>query len=382
MGRPHQRVNVRRPAWSYQKEEELELNMTRSARHCHWSTLLLSLLCAVLGCGGGAAGTAPADPVPVVSDSLKIPLTDMGSRRYLGFAGGLYPGGNDVPPSHLAQGLARARAIRPLDVNGNPSANGKYVLLSIGMSNTTQEFCSTGSNAPCASWSFMGQASVDPAVNHTTLAFVNGARGGQAAPSWLSPASAEYDRIRDTWLAPNGLSEKQVQVAWVKLANAQPTVSLPASTSDAYTFESQLGTVARTLEQRYPNLQQVFFSSRIYAGYATSTLNPEPYAYENGFSVKWLVQAQIDQAARGSIVDARAGDLNYASTPWLAWGPYLWAAGMTPRSDGLVWTIDDVDASDRTHPSQSGEQKVARLLLDFFKASPATQCWFVAGRTC
>jgi hypothetical protein len=255
-------------------------------------------------------------------------------------------------------------------------------MVSIGMSNTTQEFCSTNSGSPCASWSFMGQAAADPSVNNTTLVIVNGARGGQAASSWTSPTSPEYDRIRDTWLTPSGLSEKQVQIAWVKVADAQPTVSLPSSASDAYTLVSEMSTIARTLKQRYPNLQQIFFSNRTYAGYATTTLNPEPYAYESGFAVKWVVQAQIDQMASGSLQNSRAGDLNYTTVaPWLAWGPYLWTKGTAGRSDGLIWTTADVE-SDGTHPSQSGEQKVGRLLLDFFKTSPVTQCWFVAGGSC
>jgi hypothetical protein len=322
----------------------------------------------------------PTDPGP---DNEKIPISDMTlSQTYLGYAGGLYPGGNTIPTAHLAAGVARARAIRPLDVNGNPSSTGKFVLVSFGMSNTTQEFCSGASTPPCATWSFMGQAVADAAVNRSTLVIVNGARGGQTAAAWISPSSAEYDRIRDNWLTPSGLSEQQVQIAWVKVANAQPIVSLPSTASDAFTLVTQMGTIARTLKQRYPNLQQIFFSSRIYAGYATTTLNPEPYAYETGFAVKWVVQAQIDQIQQNRIVDARAGDLDYRTgAPWLAWGPYLWGSGMTPRSDGLVWTVGDLEG-DGTHPAQSGEQKVGTLLLNFFKTSPATSCWFVASQTC
>ncbi len=331
-------------------------------------------------CGGREAAGPPSSG----ADTTKISINDMtaANARYLGFEGGLYQGGNAIPAAHLTAGMSHAKAIQPLDVNGNPSASGRYILISIGMSNTTQEFCAAGSSPPCSSWSFVGQASVDPAVNNTTLAIVNGARGGQAASSWTSPTSPEYDRIRDSWLTPSGLSERQVQVAWVKVANPNPTLSLPASTSDAYTLVSQMGTIARTLKQRYVNLQLVFFSSRIYAGYATTSLNPEPYAYESGFSVKWIVQAQIDQIQQGSIQNVRAGDLDYRTiAPWIGWGPYLWTRGTVPRSDGLIWTTSDVE-SDGTHPSQSGEQKVGTLLLDFFKTSPVTQCWFLAGRSC
>src|SRR5213595_3170239 len=335
---------------------------------------------AITACTG--ASTASGPPTSA-ADTAKVPLTDMTTdARYLGFAGGLYPGSNALPSAHEAAGAVAARAVKPVDVNGIPSASGRYVLLSIGMSNTTQEFCSANAGAACASWSFMGQAAADAAVNQTTLAIVNGARGGQTASAWTSPTSPEYDRIRDTQLASAGLSEQQVQIVWVKVANAQPTVSLPSASADAYTLVSQMGTIARTLKQRYPNLRQVFFSSRIYAGYATTTLNPEPYAYESGFAVKWVVQAQIDQMAQGSVQNSRAGDLNYQTVaPWIGWGPYLWTRGSAGRSDGLVWTTADVE-SDGTHPSQSGEQKVGRLLLDFFKTSPVRQCWFLAGASC
>jgi hypothetical protein len=311
-------------------------------------------------------------------------LNDLGGGAYRGFTGGLYPNGsNSVPAQHNTVGLQRANSVQPLDVNGMPSPSGKVALLSIGMSNTTQEFCSQGSGLPCDSWTFMGQAANDAAVNKTTLVLVNGAMGGRSAGFWDSPADADYDRVRDSALAPQGLSERQVQIAWVKVANPGPTIALPSAQSDAAMLLTQMGNIVRALRTRYPNLRLVFLSSRIYAGYATTNLNPEPYAYESGFAVKWLVQAQIDQMANGgTIVDARAGDLNFNTVaPWIAWGPYPWADGTNARSDGLTWIRSDLEG-DGTHPAQSGEQKVGTMLLNFFKTSPYTKCWFVSGGAC
>jgi hypothetical protein len=224
----------------------------------------------------------------------------------------------------------------------------------------------------------MGQAAADANVNHGTLVLVDGAMGGQAADSWLTPTAPDFDRVRDERLAPVGLSELQVQAVWLKQADAMPTMSLPSTSPDAYTLESRLGQIVRALKVRYPNLQQVFLSSRIYAAYATSALNPEPYAYESGFAVKWLIEAQINQMAN-SVVESRAGDLNYNTVaPWLAWGPYLWADGTNQRSDGLTWVQADF-ASDGTHPSApNGRQKVGRMLLDFFKTSQEASCWFTS----
>jgi hypothetical protein len=140
----------------------------------------------------------------------------------------------------------------------------------------------------------------------------------------------------------------------------------------------QLGEIVRALSTRYPNLKMVFLSSQIYGGYASTPLNPEPYAYESGFAVKWLVEAQINQMD-GQGIDSQAGDLDYgATTPWLAWGPYFWADGLIPRSDGLTWECNDL-AADGTHPSGAGRLKVSGLLLDFFLNSPFSQPWFTGS---
>ena len=64
-------------------------------------------------------------------------------------------------------------------------------------------------------------------------------------------------------------------------------------------------------------------------------------------------------------------------SPLLLWGPYFWADGVTPRkSDGLIWEQKDF-GNDGTHPSDSGRQKVAEMLLKFCKTDPLAQSWFV-----
>ncbi len=335
------------------------------------------------GCGG-ADECDPAEPgcdasSELVADTLLlVPLTAMAGITYMGFDGGLYPEGNTVPQAHTTAGLAAAGAVEPLDANGVASADGKYVLISIGMSNTTEEFCSENSTSPCNSWTFVGQALADAAVEDTNLEIVNGAYSGQVAAAWESSTSQNYSRIRDDHLVPRGLSEAQVQIAWVKQANPAPSVSLPDASADAFALQQSLGNIVRTLTVRYPNLKLVFLSSRIYGGYATSNLNPEPYAYESGFSVKWLIEAQIDQMANGGVVvDQRAGDLDYNTVaPWIGWGPYLWADGARLNPAGLSWSRGDFE-SDGTHPAQSGEQKVGTALLEFFKTSQFTLGWFL-----
>lgn len=336
----------------------------------------------IVGCSSGNSTGVGNDANPIAGvDTAKVPLNEL-SGTYRGFQGGLYPrGSNNIPATHAAAGVQHAKNVRPLDISGNPTATGKYVLLSLGMSNTTQEFCGGDVTIRCAAESFIGQALADASLNKTTLALVDGAQGGQDALTWTNSSAPTYVEAARR-LNALGLSERQVQIVWLKEANAGPVKSLPDPTADAYVLETRLGQILRAIKIHYPNVQQVFLTSRIYAGFATSALNPEPYAYESGFAVKWLIQAQIDQMDRSAVTDATAGDLNYNTVaPWIAWGPYPWAAGVKARSDGLTWTMSDF-GSDGTHPSTSGRAKVAVMLLDFFKNSPFTRCWFVQGQRC
>lgn len=314
---------------------------------------------AAAACGGtpGPAAPLPAETAPPVQGcgrtSIGIaPLTDLDSAGYHGQSGGLYGRGSNVPPpSHLAEGLALARSTGPLDAAGRPNAGGRYALLSIGMSNTTQEFST-----------FKTLADADPA-RHPRLVIVDGAQGGQTAADWANPGCQCWT-VLESRLANAGVTAAQVATAWVKLANRQPTGPFPAH---AEQLQQHTAAVLRMLRTKFPNLALAYLSSRIYAGYATSTLNPEPYAYESAFAMRWVIEDQLQ------------GRLPFgaATAPWLGWGPYLWADGLRPRSDGLTWACADF-AADGTHPSSSGRQKVAQLLLQFVRTDATARHWYLA----
>jgi lysophospholipase L1-like esterase len=284
------------------------------------------------------------------------PLMDLGTGTYHGYEGGLYLGGGNVRPSaHDTAGRALAAAMTPID--------GKIVFVSIGMSNTTQEFRT-----------FVPLAMNTPG-RRSDLLVVDCAEGGQDAVIVANPNSTYWSDVVAR-LAAAGATPAQVRVAWVKEAVARPTLAFP---DDALQLESYLRAIVMNLQDKFPNIQMAYLSSRIYAGYATgvSNLNPEPFAYQSGFAVKWLVARQIAGTDPGLNYDPQRGAVE---SPWLAWGPYMWADGLVPRSDGLVWECSDLN-TDGTHPSAQGQAKVANMLLDFFTSDATATPWFLSQPT-
>ncbi len=126
------------------------------------------------------------------------------------------------------------------------------------------------------------------------------------------------------------------------------------------------------IKTKFPNAKICYIASRIYAGYATSTLNPEPYAYWQGWSMKWMIEDQINNDPMLQYSGVKP------NSPWLCWGTYNWANGTIPHSDGLTWICPDDFNSDGTHPSVAGRQKVATRLLNFLD-NDTTACWYRVG---
>jgi hypothetical protein len=254
-------------------------------------------------------------------------LDILGTGTYLGSEGGLYPNGSNVrPAAHDAFGVGLANAIQPLDANGNPDPNGKYVLLGVGESDTRNIFNQ-----------FVLDASADPTKN-SSLVIVDGAQGDGTAGSYVSLTSPYWNTIINYDLPNSGVTDKQVVAVWVQTVTENPTGTFPADVTE---LQGDLEIIAQNLLVKFP---------------------------------KWAIQDQL------------AGDpnLNFdpalgpVLAPWMSWGSYYWANGLRPATGGLVWTCQDLK-DDGIHPSlPAGSEKAANTLLNFFKTDDTTAPWFLA----
>ena len=280
------------------------------------------------------------------------PLTDFGSAEYLGFRGGLYPNGRNSPPcAYEKVGIALSATVQALDTGGEPSTSGKIVMVCIGMSNASSEFSQ-----------FIRLADAG-AHKNPSLLMIDAALEGAAATLIALPSS-DYWKHVDCQLQRHEVSSAQVQVIWLKTVLAHERRGFP---EHARFLQQKLNSIMGLLSRKFPHLKLVYISSRTYGGYSESDLSPEPVAYESAFAVKWLIEERINNPGFDR------------SIPWVSWGPYLWADGSTPRSDGISWERSDFEP-DGVHPSAQGVMKVATMLLEFFQNDTTAKPWFLSPR--
>ena len=262
--------------------------------------------------------------------------------------GGLYPGGfNQRPVTHNTAGLGIAQdRIYPRNMAGQrDDQNGKIVMISIGMCNTTMEFGKGYNNHPEDAFRDRVMDPNEKARNEK-LVVVDCADAGKDAKKWTDDAPPN-----GTWgecisrLGPD-LSTKQVQVVWLKEALIDPEFDpnygvFPAHANALQGFlEKILGTLVNVPNTGYfGNVKMVFLSPRTRAftldhDVPNTHHSPEPDAYETGFSDKWVIEKQV--LGHGLNYNPMNGQV---LSPWLSWGPYLWTNGNMARSDGLKWLL-------------------------------------------
>ena len=185
---------------------------------------------------------------------------------------------------------------------------GKVVLLSVGMSNATQAF---------STFKRLADADED---RDPALVLVDGAQGGMTAARIKDAddkaSGTKYWGVVDDRLKAAGATREQVQVAWIKQADAGPNQGFPKY---AETLRDELRQIVQLLHTRFPNLKMVSVESGIgwvpfilqaadYQGLenapeqmAKMSRKPSEYFADNWYATFWFeaendgLQALIDQ---------------------------------------------------------------------------------------
>jgi hypothetical protein len=164
--------------------------------------------------------------------------------------------------------------------------------------------------------------------------------------------------LYDSALAASDIAPSEVQIVWWKFYDT--TAGLEGSALVDRFRERLTGQISELMVQ-YPNVKQVYISSRTYGGYASNgglTLGPEPVSFRSGEGVDaFIAQGHPDV--------------------WVSWGPYLWANGLIPNAEGLIWECSDFQGYDGVHPAEGANQKVADKLYGFFSTDPVAAQWFM-----
>jgi hypothetical protein len=300
-----------------------------------------------------------------------IPLNDLGTGEFMDYEGGLYPdGSNEMPLSHLIKGTIIGNGIRPLDTAGKVDwTNGIILMAGFGASTAGSTFNTLKST-------FNNADSVNGCLELIPLTF-----GGKGLESMVPGGSFTYwNLLEDSILAPTGFSPEQVQIGWIKSASKDDSINeFPLQADSIY---SKYIRAVQRMKVVFPNLKILYVTSHAYGGYAGELsdnvkLVGEPAAYYGGFSVKWLIESQINGDPR---LRFEGGN---PPAPWLAWAPYYWADGIQPRSDGLTWECSDYEEDGGGfHHSESGKIKETDMLFDFLYNQESAATWFRSTYAC
>jgi hypothetical protein len=300
-----------------------------------------------------AFGVKPTTLRPLTLGLPYVSETDPAKKAYVTY---LYPdSSNKMPAPHRAKGEAIAATLKPLNAQGNVDlANGKILAVAEGMSNMRDEM-----------EAFAALLAKKTAELNPKFQFVSLAEGGCDLECWIDKGVGAVDR--------------QVQILIWKQTNnrpqnadgspRQPSSNFPSKDSKrfpahALTTKALLKKRLLDLKKKYPNLKQVFFTSRSYGGWTCAPSADdyrEPVAFEEGFSFKWLLE---DQILGKDPQLAFEGD--NAPAAWLAWGPYIW---------NPAWT-QDMYRVDGAHPCEKGAAAIAQMWYDSLSTYTTARTWF------
>ena len=281
----------------------------------------------------GVAFLLVGEPAFAVNYTSPVPLQDLATDTYLGQQGGLYPNGQNTPPmGYLAQ----------LDAIANTLANdSQVVVLSLGMS--MQQNASTG----FINNGYTSGGNVNPAFR-----FVNGAIGSKQQ-NWTSAGASVWNRGL-TALSQQGLSANDVDVVLYHNAWAGP--SSEPFPQHAITMKNSAQITMGLIQDKYPNVQMILVANRHYA-LSPNSKHPEPWAYEEGFSWKWLIEDRINCVSSCGVP--------------IAWYADQWVPEWANQPQYYV--------SDGLHLASAGQAASAAIWYSYFSTLSYIAPWYLAG---
>ena len=261
--------------------------------------------------------------VAAVDYTTAVPLPELATDTYNGQQGGLYPGGQNAPPAaYLAQLEAVDCAAGPVVVIGMSMAQNAY-----------------------SGWSnYLGL----PEVNDNLIT-VDGTLG------------SNQQRFTDPdyfgWTVGISRLPSGYTAADVKCIIYHNAISGPSGEFVAYAemVRDSFAVTNDIIPQKYPNVELILINSRHY-GYSPTSKQPEPYAYWDGFAVKWLIEQRINCTA--------------ACGPLVAWGTYQW--------DGAWANHPEYYQADGLHLSGAGKLASGAIWHSYYSTA-FMAAWYLDG---
>lgn len=296
-----------------------------------------------------------ADAVAATS----IPLNDLGSGKYLGYTGGLYPDGLNYPKGTYATDLLKiCKNLSPLDTFGNPSStqSAKISFISLGWS-------TGGHNMRALQDRTTGNDLTNPAL---LLASCNLGDGEARLNNIMNPNDPYWAYVA-TRLTEQNTSFRQVQIIYLESEDSIASVNFPGR---PLLTKKKLQRCFRVFYQKFPNVKLVYLLARTATfGDHVHPFNTEPCPYYLGWACKWAIQDQINGVSGTEYKGANK------VSPLITWGFYEWAAE-TPRiTDGFKWT-PELMKKDRLHANAIGRDTLATRFQNFLLTDKYAKAWY------
>ncbi len=277
------------------------------------------------------------------------PLDVLGSGTYQGSIGGLYPNGQNTPPSaHIAQIKSACAQL---------AADDEIVFMPLGASNLATEFEQT-------------EIQFQNLIGHNqNVVMVNTARGSQTLDKFT------VDDYLNTFvpgiLTARGYTSADVDVVWMKTAYLKTNISSMGFTGFLNSVEPMYQDAIELINQQFPNVKLILFSGRHNTLQITGTgayaQHAEPGAYWDSWAIKNTIAKQINGSA-----------FNYADYPTLMFAfPFYTQDYGIANTFGHTLKSTDV-ATDNPHPTAPARVSHAAYVIDYLKNDSLLSQWFMS----